>query len=441
VTDAFNGMADKVQSLRTVLDQAKNAGLFESGPVRLSDAYGRLFGELRARYDSARAIEDEIKQLLDADVSKLAQNAPGVLGLDRYYRLFKEIREKLKTTLAELEGRFKGTLSDKELAELRTMDDDYLADRDTNAVQFLERWTMYDNCVNKASPGITYAQTLSLVGEDWKPLNDILKRIADLRVEVQGYKSKGNQGEKAVSIATYCLNRAERVHSDEFIKVYYAQSREKLRAQLRFPLVGSVADLQAPLESSSFKAITSQYKQPLIEMRQNLSRLDPMINALVTEQKQVRGVTVVLMSRGEQLRLSGQQIGMDAFKQIELRVGTVDHALGVQAGAAGRLSTDSPTDRDIARFTLHEAFHFHFYRNPTDSAVSADMPAPTNWTSLRLLDQQNARRIGDGKRWQFALQPGDRKLVWIEFRFEAPFPEFNDWPTFRSIGLDNSRRP
>jgi hypothetical protein len=68
------------------------------------------------------------------------------------------------------------------------------------------------------------------------------------------------------------------------------------------------------------------------------------------------------------------------------------------------------------------------------------MPAPGNWTALRLLDEKRGRRIGDGRRWQFALQPAPGKLLWFEFRFDTPLPEFDDWPTLQSIGLDTPLR-
>lgn len=458
VNASFNGLIDKVQTVNTVLDQAAKAGLFENGVIRLSDAYGRLFGVLRARYDAARAIEDEINLLLPAaNVTALQKAAESVVGEKREHVLFREIREKLKPILAELEGRFKGTLTDTELAELKTIDEYYLADPVTSDVRFRERWKLYDVAM-KATKAVDYAQKIDLVGTDWKALTEMFERVAEIRRDVQKYK--GSLSEKAISIAGYCLTRAERVHSEQFTIVYLKQAREKLSAQLRFPLAGNFADAQSwlkpdelvsvvnlvehvkhDLESPTFQAIVSPYKQPLIELRKNVSRLDPIIQALVTKDKHLRPVTVFLMSRTEQFRLSGQQVGMEAFKGIELRVGTIDHAIPVQSGAKGRISSETASDLELARFTLYEPFHFHFYRSLSDANLTADLPAPTNWTSLRMLDQQNARRIGDGRRWQFALQPANGKLFWIEFRFEEPFPEIVDWPTLSILGLENRRRP
>ena len=453
VLTAFNGLIDKKQTVDVAIAQAKKAGLFEGGPILLAGAYERLFRELRARYDTARSIEEQIEEMLTATkltVVKEVVNA--VVGERPEDTIFREIREKLKGVLTELESKFKGTLSDADLAELRTLDEFYLADPQSGALRYDTRWNLYDISV-KASPALNYAQTLDLVGKDWKPLNDLLARVAQIRQELQGYQ--GSMREQALAICGYCLSRAERVHSDEFCKAYLVQAKNKLRAQARFPLIGLLSDMQNPLkpddlvpainlvenvkrdlESPAFVAIASGQKQPLVDFRKNLTKLDPVIKALVTPEKHLRLVTVYLMNRADQFRLSGQQIGMDAFKAIELRVGTIDHATPIKRGTVGRVSTDTAADLELAKFTLHESFHFHFYHTLGDSAVAADIPAPGDWTALRVLDERRARRIGDGRRWQFALPASAGKLIWLEFRFDEPLPEFDDWPTTSSLGLD-----
>jgi hypothetical protein len=379
------------------------------------------------------------------------------VGPDRKeYVLFREIREKLKATLAEMEERFKGTLSDTELAELKSLDEFFMADPDTNALRYDTRWSLYDASV-KASPPLNYAQTLNLVGEDWQPLRELLARVDEIRKQVQSYR--GTLSEKALTITGYCFARAERVHSDEFCKVYLTLARTTLAPQLKFPLIGPTSDFGQPLrpdalvpavqlvdrikhelDSPTFQKIVSSQKQPLISFRSNLTKLDPVTQALVTPEKHLRLVTVVLLGRAEQFRLSGQQIGMDLFKAMELRVGTIDHATPIKVGTAGQVSTEAGADLELAKFTMYEPFHFHFFRALGDRNIAVDMPAPTDWTSIRLLDQQRARRIDDGRRWQFALSPARGKLIWFEFRFEAPLPELDDWPMAASIGLQPPRR-
>jgi hypothetical protein len=147
----------------------------------------------------------------------------------------------------------------------------------------------------------------------------------------------------------------------------------------------------------------------------------------------------MLLGRQQQFELSGQQTGMEAFKAIQLRAGTVAHGDVVKYGTAGRVATNGDTEVDLGRFTLFEPFHFHFHRTPADTAVAVDMPAPATWTALQLLEERHATRIADGTRWRIALPPEARKLVWIELRFEKPVPELENWPTLRSLALPQPR--
>lgn len=458
VYTAFNQLVDKKQTVDAALLQVNKAGLFEGGPELLAAAYERLFRELHSRYETVRAIEEQIDEMLSTTtLGAVKQVVASVVGEKNEIIIFREIREKLKGVLAEMETRFKGTLSDAELAELRTLDELYLADAQTGARRYETRWTLYDTSVLKASPVAAYAQSLDLLGQEWEPLTQLIARVEKIRQDVQTYQ--GVMRDKALAICGYCLSRAERVHSDEFCKAYLNQARSKGRAALRFPLIGSPSDVQNPLtpdelvpavslverikrdlDSPAFRTIKSGQLQPLVDLRKNLNKLDPVIEALLTPDKQLRLVTILLMSRNEQFRLSGQQVAMDAFKGIELRVGTIDHATPVKRGTVGRAASDSAGELEFGKFSLYEPFHFHFYRTMGDSAIAVDMPAPGNWTALRLLDQQRGRRIGDGRRWQFALQPAPGKLLWFEFRFDAPLPEFDGWPTLQSIGLDTPLR-
>jgi hypothetical protein len=63
------------------------------------------------------------------------------------------------------------------------------------------------------------------------------------------------------------------------------------------------------------------------------------------------------------------------------------------------------------------------------------MAAPSTWTALELLSERQATRIGEGSRWRVALTPEAGKLIWIELRFEKPFPDLDAWPTREQIGL------
>jgi hypothetical protein len=172
-----------------------------------------------------------------------------------------------------------------------------------------------------------------------------------------------------------------------------------------------------------------------VDFQKKLMSLDPVRNALLTPEKHLRLCTVVLLGRNTQGQLSGQQIGTDAFKAIELRVGTIDHATPIRRGVIGQTPSDSAGDVELGKFTLHEPFHFHFYNSMGDSRVAVDMPAASAWTALQVLFERSARRIGDGRRWQLMLAPAKNKYIWFEFRFDAPLPEFEEWPTPQSLGL------
>ena len=84
---------------------------------------------------------------------------------------------------------------------------------------------------------------------------------------------------------------------------------------------------------------------------------------------------------------------------------------------------------------MYEPFHFHFLASTSDHRILVDMPAPNDWTSIRLIWEKQAQRVDGGRRWQFALQPKPGMRLWFEFRFDAPLPEFDDWPTRTSLGF------
>ena len=449
VFDAYALLDARRLSLDLAISQAKKAGLFEGGPVSLAAAYERLFRDLRLRFEIGRGIQAEVEAILQANKLKLAVAA--VTGEKKDYLLFREIQEKLGPMLKELEEKFQPTLSDTELAQLRTFDEFYLADPQTGALNYETRWGLYEKAV-KASPALSYAQTLDLVGQEWKPLAGVIARVNQIRGEVQGFQ--GQLQDKALAITGYCLLRAERVHSDEFCKAYLAQARDKLRKELRFPFVWAPMEvsgiaresdvvaaasllerLKRDLDSPAFAGVKSGYRQPLVEFRQKLTLLDPIRDALLTPEKQLRLCTIMLLNRNEQFRLSGQQVAMEAYKAIELRVGTIDHATPIKRGAIGAVASSAATDVELGKFTIFEPFHFHFLQSVSDPRVLMDMPQPADWTAIRVLYERQARRIGDGRRWQFNLVPAAGKRLWFEFRFDMPLPEFDDWPTRAALGL------
>jgi hypothetical protein len=316
------------------------------------------------------------------------------------------------------------------------------------------RWDLY-NASLKAAPDPRTASAVELIGQQWKPLTDSMVKIPQIRKEVEAYN--GVLQDRVQVICRYCLARAERELGRYYSAAYVAQVKQRVGAIMRFPLASPVNDFGAPLkpdelvpavkliervaqdlDSPVVQTLDAESKQPLNKLRQNLKLLDPIIAGLLTPDKQLRVVTIVLLGRSDQLRLSPQASAMDAFKQTELRVGAIDHATPVRGGPQ-RVPSDSPSTVVLGKFELFTQFHFHFYRNPGESRP-LEVPAPADWTALRILDQQRATRLADGRRWQFAIQPVQGKVMWYEFQFDAPLPDFDDWPKRTLLDVDAPAR-
>ena len=146
VFEATDRLIAQKSRLDQALAQAKKAGLFDNTPVLLTTAYERLFGELRARYERALAIDNEIteltsstrlqaiKQTVETVAAGKGDAIDSLIPDKKEYVLFREIREKLKPVLADLQEKFKGTLSDADLAEVRLLDETHLADPQKGAL-------------------------------------------------------------------------------------------------------------------------------------------------------------------------------------------------------------------------------------------------------------------------------------------------------------------
>jgi hypothetical protein len=457
----------QLQNTRQALDQkvlnAQEIGLFPEGRISLVVAYETLLRQGRARYVTARSIQTEVDELLGAAAtdlkSKIVDAAKTVTGAASpaatKYPIFPEIRQRLQDLVPLMEEKFRGSFSDAEIAELRELDRLHLAPGGEAAPDYKARWAVYDKAI-RASPPINYASTLELIGSAWKALADIYARIGVIQKEVQGYQ--GQLREKVVAISDYCFRRAELLHSDEFCKAYQRQVSERVGAVARFPLVWppntAAADLKpdevvaaailvqrirADLQSQTFTALKAPTKQAVVELGGRIQALVPVVEALVTPERSLRLCQVTLLGRRQQFELSGQQTGIEAFKGIQLRAGTVAHGEVVKFGTTGRVATNAEAEVNLGRFTLFEPFHFHFHRTLADDRVAVDMPAPATWTAIQLLEERHATRIADGTKWRIALPPEAGKLIWIELRFEKAIPELETWPTLRTLALPPAR--
>lgn len=468
VLASFSTLESSLQNVDLHIAHAREIGLFPEGQISLVAAYEKLLREGRAKYVVAKTIQAELDDLMNSSAQGQEKSEPALSGkagkakemlneavashsksVDR--PIFAEIRDRLKEPLEAMSAKFQGGYSDAEVAELRLLDDVNLTDSGKNMPSYKARWTVYQESIH-ASPAITYASSLDLVTQGWKPLADIFAHINDIRKSVQGYN--GKERDKVVAICNYCLRRAELIHGDEFCKAFLSQAKTKLAKLAKFPLVGpplsgmptltpdeTVAAgvlldrIQEGLHSPILQTVQSPNKQALLDFANKLTPLNPIAEALLTPEKSIRMCRIVLPGRQQQFELSGQRTGITTFKAMQLRAGTVEHGAVVKYGTPGLVPTDGASETELGRFTLYEPFHFHFHHAVTDQHIAVDMAAPSTWTSLELLFERQGTRIGDGTRWRVALPPEPGKLIWVEIRFDKPFPDFDTWPTREQVGL------
>ncbi len=450
---AFSKLQDQRQALDLKLTQARQAGLFGDGPASLQAAYERLLQAGRYKLDIALALQKTVNSILEATVVVGALQK--VVGELPSHVIFREIQEKLRPAVGELQARLQQSSLEADVAELRQLDQLYLLDAEAGKPHYSSRWKLYEQ-VLRIGGNPDLSKTEELVGADWKALFAILERVDRAAAEVESYR--GQLSEKAIAICRYCLTHARQVQNRAFCENYLIQATRKIRSDVRFPFVwsndlegmsaeGAIAAntllvrIKADLHSANFNAIPLVYRAPLVAFWEKISALEPIRNALFTPEHSLRLCTIVLLPRRDQFELSGQRTGMDFYKAIQMRAGSRVHGATVKYGTAGLVPTDSPSEISLGRFTMFEAFHFHFHKAITDSPTqpAVDMPAPDRWTAILLPFERHATRLDGGKRWRGALSPAPDKLIWIEFRFEESLPAFDEWPTLRSLGLEGSR--
>lgn len=455
VLGAFSKLQDQRQTLDAKIAMVREAGLFGNGPETLSAAYDRLLEGGRYKLETALAIEKSVNSILEAGAEKgaIGKAIEKAVGENPDRVLFREIKQKLQPALADLQTKIQNASFAADLNELRRLDEFFLEDAGGGRPHYLARWDLYDRAIH-ASPSLHYSDTLDLIGTEWKPLVEVNEKIERIRSEVESYH--GKLSEKAITICQYSLTRARQLHARQFCKNYLAQAKEAVRKQVRFPIVWSlplnalsprelvdadalIGKIEADLQSPVLNELPREYTAPLSSFAAKLSVLDPIRKALLTPDRSLRFAKIVLLPRGRQFELSGQRIGTDDFKGIRLRAGTIAHGATVKFGTPGIESTNSASEKVLGQFTLQEPFHFHFHRSTGDSTIAVDMPAPESWTALLLPFEQRAVRSNDGRSWRVGLQPANDKLIWIEIRFDEPLPEFSEWPTLHSLGLDDKR--
>lgn len=431
-------LREQRQTLELKLAEARRVDLFGGGPESLASAYERMLESGRFKLQIALEIAREVDSILSATGNKPE------------YTLAREIQQKLKPVLDELQAKFSNGVQQLNVAELRGLDQQYMLDGGSGKPFYAARAAIYESCA-AVFPAQNYSGTLDLIGAAWKPLAEITEKAGNVRSQASAYT--GPASDKLKIISDFCLDRQLDIQNREFVKNYLAQSKKLCLEKLGTPLIYfySFQSLSEPqtlaavdlvrrilndLSKENIAVVLQAYQPQLVELRNRISTLEPICKALYDENRRLRMVQIVLLPRKEQFELSGQRVGIQDFPGIQVRAGPVQHGAVVKYGRPNQAATDSPSEVELGRFTLYEPFHFHFHKVLNDPTIAVDKDAPGDWTAIKLLWERRATRLPDGKRWRVGLAPVEGKLVWLELRFEEPLPPLEEWPTRESLGFE-----
>jgi hypothetical protein len=462
-----NQLQDRKNTLDRKLAELGATGLFGKDLLLLVSGYERSTQLVRQHINIIKQMLVECDQFAPVNVpkdptggrilsynqqqaAKLAGKAFNELGRTA---LFTQIGARLRALLPELEGALtQGAAPEAMLTEWKALDEQYLADYGDGRRLYTVRWDLYYVAI-KATPGITYAQTLQLIGSEWKPLQEIFNTIAQQRGKVNEYQ-KGLK-ERLSAIVGYCLTRAERVHSQEFPKAYMAQVKGKIKSTLRYPFVWPPGLDDEALKRDEFRAagsmlrgIERDLKSPVLaglrtpakgELLVYGQKLAPLINialALSGPDGTPSMCTVTMLSGSKQRELSSNFSALDIWPAIEIRAGSYRHGGRVTSGSAmvGKGSDDKPGDTQLGRFAIDDPFHFHFFKSLGDTRIDVDLPCAENYTAVRLVNELFGAGRPDGNAWIVPVKADGQRALWLRIEFQKALPPHREWPT--KYGLD-----
>jgi hypothetical protein len=446
---AFEDLNESKQSLDTAMRIATENGIFGDGAISLAAAYDRLVGAIITRYETAKKIQEYADEIL------AAAQKPGAPEPESR-RLFREIAAKLKGVMAELDRLKKSGLPETNRSELEKLDAFYLTDAAGKVPEYQIRWQLYRECIvvvpDPRSHGVP-----ELIGKEWQPLIELLAKIDAKRTEVNQYK--GALSERAALICNYCLTNAERVNRDEFTLGYIREGVKRLQGTMRFPLVwdplglalkddkaflAAAKDLrliERDLQVPMFLEMKPAYRVRVADFGRKLAALKPVREALVTREGNIARCEIWLPNQTDQFRMIGEPVGYNDFGAVIVRAGTISHGGVSVTGSPTAQPTKSASELRLGEFLIDQPFHFHFNRNVADKNIAEhpayDMPAPENWTALRLLTELDSRPADDrGARWRVQLPLPANKRIAVELRFTNPLPPFETWPKAKEMQLE-----
>jgi IcmF-related N-terminal domain len=484
-------MFDKLQAAKIALEEklatARQSGLFEDGPETLSAAYQKLSGGYQSKFDQIAAILADIERVLPSP----DPNSKGVTKVfeskrqdEVNYALLREIKSKLSDILQQLKTQVASTINQQQVDEFKTLDELVLTPVPDNKPSYLWRWNWYQQC-RAAVPEFHYSEKMTLIGQNWKPLEQLSGALGALRGKVADYQ--GKLKEQFSTTCTYLLRRTEDVQRETFARQYLRQAKTLLRAQVRFPLLWPpaadnvslnvdqvrqvktvLATIRKDLQSDTVTKMAAASRQPLADFAKGLNPLYVILDALLKPDGSASTVSLTLPNGQAQRQLSGPDLGATPIpaptatpvnRSLISKLFTADPSVatpaptlgynprnwnGIQlfaggksrssSGVSGLVGLDRQNDLLLGTFRVNDAFHFRVFHAPTGGS-SDTIDCGESWSALRLLGRFAGKPIDVGQIWRVSLKPGEPTAVWVQISFESPVPALEAWPTVDSLGL------
>jgi hypothetical protein len=484
---------DKLNNAKIALEErlaaVRRAGMFEDGPETLFSGYQKLTNE--SRFAQIATLQAEIERIIptpDPNAKTITKVLEFPAQNDPKYTLLREIKEKLVDISQLLKTQIAGAIPAPQVEEFKALDDAVLVQVADQKPSYLARWNLY-KASQAGAPELHYVEGMSLVGQNWRLLDQLSNALAALLSKVEDYQ--GKMKEPFVTTCSYLLRRTEDSQRDLFANSYLRQAKLLLRSRLHFPLLWPpVADNQAltadqvrqskslldairkDLQSNTFQKMTASSRQALSDFAKGFGRLDALSEALFKSDGSVSTVIVALLNGQAQRQLSGPDLaplptppptpppvrrsGLSQFfvgdTPAPAPASTPSfnprnwNAVSIATGGKGRapgssvVPVDAPSDVLLGKFRVDDAFRFFVYHIPV-GGIGEPVDCGTNWSSLRVLGRFGGKPVDAGQVWRVSLKPGEPTAVWIQLTFERPLPLLDAWPTIDSLGLRDIPAP
>ncbi|HET9379088.1 MAG TPA: type VI secretion protein IcmF/TssM N-terminal domain-containing protein [Chthoniobacterales bacterium] len=475
-------MFDKLQATKAALEEklatARQSDFFEGGPETLSAAYQKLSNGYQSKFDQIAAILAEIERVLPSQDPN-GKTVAKVLELKRQdeprYALLKEVKAKLSEITQQLKTQIATTINQQQVAEFNSLDELVLTPSPDKQPSYLWRWNLYQQS-RAAAPEYHYSEKTTLIGQSWKPLEQLSAALSAIRGKVADYQ--GKLKEQFNTTCTYLLRRTEDTQRETFARQYLRQAKTLMRAQLHFPLLWPptadnvalnvdqvrqvktiLVTIRKDLQSDTVTKMATASRQPLTDFAKSLNALYAVLDALLKPDGSASTFSLTVLNGQAQRQLSGPNLGATPIPVPAVtpagKLYTTDSATSVQSfnprnwngiqlysGGKSRGSSivgglaglDAQNDILLGRFRVNDAFHFRVFHALTGGS-SDTIDCGENWSALRLLGRFLGKPIDVGQTWRVSLKPGEPTAVWVQLSFDLPLPALDAWPTVDSLGL------